>query len=426
MSLGVPRGLPRRPLILVLSFALALVLAEGGVRGWLWLQGDPWSAAEGDRRVDEAVARIQGFREGLDAGDEKPLPEGARRPGGAEAYLAHPYFAYDTGGGEGGERLVQLLTAEDRREEVSVLLLGGSVAVLFVAGQDNVRKDFEARVAADPRAGGLPVRLYSHARPGFKQPQQLHALTEILRRGCRPDVVINLDGYNELQFGVRNQRLGLRADWPSDGHWALVGAGELGPEELEVLVESRLVQRRALARAESSRRWGLTRSAIAGTLVLQGLERDVARIQESVAAFAAQRLGTGSFRDFDPGMVEPVVELWRDSSRLMHELCRAHGIAYLHALQPTLHDRGSKPLTASERERGLRGGWKEAVVLGYPRLREVGAELSAEGLTFLDLSGVFAEVTEPLYYDPCHFRRPGNELVADPLAEAVLAALERP
>jgi hypothetical protein len=108
----------------------------------------------------------------------------------------------------------------------------------------------------------------------------------------------------------------------------------------------------------------------------------------------------------------------------MHALCAARGIAYVHVLQPTLHDTGSKPLTPEE----LAGGaapesWTWAVGEGYPLLRSTGAELSAAGVRFVDASGVFAGVQTAIYHDSCHFRLEGNVLLCELVAPAILAAL---
>ncbi|MEO0653147.1 MAG: hypothetical protein AAFZ65_20895 [Planctomycetota bacterium] len=64
--------------------------------------------------------------------------------------------------------------------------------------------------------------------------------------------------------------------------------------------------------------------------------------------------------------------------------------------------------------------WLRGVVEGYPRLREAGAALAAEGIAFFDASRVFAEVQETLYFDSCHFDARGNQI----LAQAIGAFLE--
>ncbi|HVS18027.1 MAG TPA: hypothetical protein VMT18_05460 [Planctomycetota bacterium] len=93
-------------------------------------------------------------------------------------------------------------------------------------------------------------------------------------------------------------------------------------------------------------------------------------------------------------------------------------------LQPTLHDEGSKPLTEEERSSGtLVEPMRLAVRDGYPLLRERGARLAADGERFVDASLIFADFAPTLYYDACHFRSPGTEMLARTAAQALLAAL---
>jgi lysophospholipase L1-like esterase len=106
---------------------------------------------------------------------------------------------------------------------------------------------------------------------------------------------------------------------------------------------------------------------------------------------------------------------------MLDSICRGRSIPFLHVLQPTLHDPGSKVATAEEIEKGtLHPRWHEGVVLGYPMLRQAGAELAREGVPFLDLSMLFSDRTDTIYFDGCHFGQKGNELLARRIAAAIL------
>ena len=148
---------------------------------------------------------------------------------------------------------------------------------------------------------------------------------------------------------------------------------------------------------------------------------------QAAAAEAAARRAAGRAPiplDLDAALLD-AVDVWARSSQLLGRMCAVSGVRYVHALQPTLNDRGSKPLTAEEERDGLRGeGSGETVLCGYPLLRAAGAELAAGGEHFCDASHAFKDVTETLYYDPCHFTEAGNRILAAPLAAAVLEVLE--
>ena len=110
--------------------------------------------------------------------------------------------------------------------------------------------------------------------------------------------------------------------------------------------------------------------------------------------------------------------------RQLHALCTDRGIFYLHVLQPTLLDPGSKPLT--ERERtflDVEEALVQGVRLGYPRLRAAAARLREHGIAFADASGVFRETPGEIYDDACHFQRPGTELLGEAVGAAFLREL---
>ena len=118
---------------------------------------------------------------------------------------------------------------------------------------------------------------------------------------------------------------------------------------------------------------------------------------------------------------ELVLRNWFESSRSLDALCRARSIHYLHVLQPTLNDPGSKPLTAAEIKDGTcLPSWLDGVRYGYPRMRELGARLREIGVQFVDGSYAFRDVGETLYHDPCHFSQRGNELLAELIAASIL------
>jgi hypothetical protein len=119
--------------------------------------------------------------------------------------------------------------------------------------------------------------------------------------------------------------------------------------------------------------------------------------------------------------VELGVEMWAEGSLSMHAMCSERGIEYLHVLQPTLHDAGSKPMTEQEETNARLGGLLlEGARLGYPMLRKMGEVLRSRGVNFLDGTKVFKDVGDPLYTDACHFNEQGNVILADLIGSALL------
>src|SRR5260221_669806 len=93
------------------------------------------------------------------------------------------------------------------------------------------------------------------------------------------------------------------------------------------------------------------------------------------------------------------------------------GIPYLHLLQPTLHDTGSKTLTQNEIDHStMDPNWLEGVHFLYPIFRKMGKQLAARGENFFDASGIFRDHPEDVYYDICHFAEHGNEILGEAIA----------
>jgi hypothetical protein len=125
-------------------------------------------------------------------------------------------------------------------------------------------------------------------------------------------------------------------------------------------------------------------------------------------------------------MYRDLARFWMRCSQLMHSLAEANGVSYLHFLQPNQYVRGSKPMGREERRVALaaRHPYRRPVLMGYPKLLRRGEELRAMGVRFHDLTPLFSDVREPLYIDTCcHVNEKGNQLIADAIARAVIAAL---
>ena len=90
---------------------------------------------------------------------------------------------------------------------------------------------------------------------------------------------------------------------------------------------------------------------------------------------------------------------------------------------------GSKPLSARERAVAY---WdaqpgRPLIEKGYPLLRAAGRRLARQGVSFHDVSMVFARSEETFYFDNCcHFNRAGNEVLAAAIARALLETREPP
>lgn len=349
-------------------------------------------------------------------------------------HLLHPYLAFEAAYAfRNLERDTKYFTGSGPDANFDVLVLGGSVAAGFGNTMEPV---LAALLEESPLLAGRRLRVHSYGRGSYKQPQQVLMLSWLLTLGFKPDLVLNLDGFNEVAVANANvsgrQTQKSHPFYPAVGMWTPLARGGFTDRrvlDLALPVRAAQVEAGRLAReAEDSLSM---RSAILGNLRRSRLRKLYARylaaqevyLDYLVNSSGEELLFGPSFELEGERAVALFVQAWRDGSRMLAGICASLGIAYVHCLQPTLHDAGSKPLTPQEIASGSTGpAWREGVRVGYPLMRAAGVTLGESGILFVDGSLAFQGVEETLYYDACHFHRPGHEILARRIAQALLQA----
>lgn len=306
-------------------------------------------------------------------------------------------------------------------DAVRVGVFGGSVAfVMSFAARAELVEGLESSRPVAVRVGALG---------GYKQPQQLMTLAWMLAQGEHFDIVINLDGFNDIALAVNdNVRSGINPFYPAK--WSARLGTYDDPEVVRTIGDLRFTRGRRIAWAKALERPLLRRSPsllLVWAVVDRGFEKRVGELELAVrqavrAERPFQRFGpTMGFAD-DGEMYRKLAAFWGRSSRAMATLAAGHGARYYHFLQPNQYLPGSKPLTAKEREVAFRedSPYLKLVTEGYPYLREEGARLAAEGIAFYDLSMLFEHDQRDLYVDVCcHLDTLGSSALAQAIATAI-------
>jgi hypothetical protein len=316
-----------------------------------------------------------------------------------------------------------------RREDTLVVgVFGGSVAKMFV--------EYRGPEVVFAQLGDLPefrdkrLVVATLAQDGYKQPQSLFALAYFLSLGGKLDALLLIDGFNEVVLGpVENVPHGVFPFFPRG--WAQrVADLNLATEMRALIGEVAFLARRRATHARAILESPLRHSR---TVLLAWLASDRwlaaqlsqrrMELQGGPALEQLEYLATGPrwVAPDDASLHRDLVSVWKESSFQMRALCESYGIRFYHFLQPNQHVPGSKPMSSEERAVGVPLGhpYIRHVEVGYPLLREAGADLRASGVQFHDLTDVFSTVTEPVYVDCCHFFERGNELLAEAIAEAI-------
>lgn len=340
--------------------------------------------------------------------------------------VLHPYLGYvpdpsafpdHTTIGDPG----QILAASD--DSLIVGFFGGS----FAGGVCRSAGDELRRVLAPP---GKQVRLLCLTAGGYKQPQQFLALAYLLAQGGHLDLVINLDGFNEVALPPQNVPQGVAPIYPGSWLWRIGNVSDA--DALKLLGELNIADRNRRDWADRFLRWRADRSALL-SFVWENLDRRLAARRDALTAEIQnhkleQRKGyvlTGPKMTFadQPSFDAYLARLWRDSSMQMKLLCEANHVPYVHFLQPNQYVVGSKPLAPEEARLATdQGAYRKAGEHGYPILRQYGEDLRRGGVRFHDLSMVFEHVREPLYNDGCcHLNPAGYAMIARTIGDTLRA-----
>jgi hypothetical protein len=305
---------------------------------------------------------------------------------------------------------------------VRILVTGGSFAE-GVSSKEFLERAFNRRAAA---RGKKEVSIFSAALEGYKQPQQALTLAFFLAVGTKFDIVINIDGFNEVVLPYQDNYLVKEYPFfPRSWHWRIGGKG-LDAKTAGELLYLNEARERMIASLSSNVLYRSAAAGLVGEWRLGDVTRRIVDLGRRIDTDALTFEQSGPFVG-GLGMEEVVgqsVEVWSRSSLLMKSLADGHRIEYYHVLQPNQYAPHSKPLTREER------GWhvkpEEPVgriaTLGYRLLIERGRTLVKSVPTYIDATGLFAEERRTVYADNCcHLNRLGYELVADFIAREVTA-----
>jgi len=312
-------------------------------------------------------------------------------------------------------------------------IFGGSVAQQFV-GEAGPQRLY-AQLRDVPELTNRRAVIVSAALGGYKQPQQLLALSYLLSLGLHLDWVISLDGFNEVVLPlVENAKQGVFPFFPVNWPWR-VAPLDTATDVRSVIGE--IAYRREL-RAWVARAWTespLSSSRLASLAWVIFDRHAIDSIEALRARLASLRpksldyLGTGPPWSLNASQTLPeLVAGWKRSTLLMDALCRANGIRFVGFVQPNQYLVGTKPMSDEERRIAIRedNPYAAAVVNGYPQLLEAAAQLRTAGIEEHDLTRIFEETKEIVYADSCcHLNARGNEILAGVMAAQLRAGPSR-
>jgi hypothetical protein len=301
-------------------------------------------------------------------------------------------------------------------EAITIAVFGGS----FAAGVA-LRGKLDEKL----QPHGIQAKILGAATGGYKQPQQLLTLAYLLSQKTKIDVVVNIDGFNEIALPpTENLPKGTNPFYPRS--WALRATTVNDTDSLRQI--GRIAMLRDIRRGWAQTFTRLPRYSISSNLTwrlrdkligneLSDLDNRLRHSRPESAKF----LSDGPAFD-DHALYSQLADHWASCSTLMKNLCDGEGIKYIHALQPNQYVEGSRTFTVEEKQLAFKVDhpYRPGVLEGYPKLQEGGQKLRERGVDFHDMTMIYVDSPEPIYQDDCcHPNVQGYELIAIQLAQKI-------
>lgn len=363
--------------------------------------------------------------------------------------VIHPYFGYTIDGKErikGCEgdnvqkcyRRIKMPTdtpfPKRSDDKLIVAVLGGSVAV-GTTHQKGSKYSYAALLAKLPEYKGREVIVYALNAGGLRQPQQAMMLNYFYLMGAEFDLIISLDGFNDVVVPAYDYRSsGAHPSYPKS--WANRVSQTLSPDLVDLLAQKQNLEASHKARATLMSNSWLKNSPICNLLWQishVNYSNKHSSINESIFTLGKPN---GKNNDFHYEALGPdynfttwedlhqySVDMWARSSLLISKLATVNNAKYLHFLQPNQYIEGSKPLMSeAEKKVALLAdvGYGNLYKQIYPRIQKKAPWLKDQGIEYHDLSYLYKDVSAPLYIDNCcHVNSAGSHMMIKKIVDTI-------
>jgi len=316
------------------------------------------------------------------------------------------------------------------KDSLIVAILGGSFAdgTARVAEQTFVTEFKKSALYQDKK-----VRIFNLANGAYKQPQQLMNLAFHYSLGAQFDIVINLDGFNEMAAGFLGYRdQGLHPSFPV--FWGNRVSKTLNKEYVNQLADKRAIVKAHAGRANFWLWEGIRYSPLMNfvwQLLDEEHQRNISAIETNIIRLSSTTSRNTSYEATGPDYAftnwqdfyDYVAQIWVNSSLSIRALAEGQGASYYHFLQPNQYIKGSKILSPIEKNKYVlkSGSYGNVFASSHSNIVNSAKQLSEKGVNYYDMTYVFKDVSKTLYVDNCcHLNRTGYNLIATRIVQNIL------
>jgi hypothetical protein len=330
---------------------------------------------------------------------------------------------------------------KQKENQYIIGIFGGSVAHNFV-NDEYVTKEFSEKLKKFPEFANKEIIILSFASGGYKQPQQLLILNYFLAIGQKFDMVINIDGFNEVALANLNNKAQVDLGMPSVQHiQPLTGLANnsLSSEVMSSIVKITETKKQL---RETINKLDRCKLALCYTITSLHLKQLVESYQKQVIDYD-QNVKKSNIKDDKNNIVyipkaksvlddakafEKMVATWSESSLMMRQLSAKRKIQYFHFIQPNQYYLTKRVFTEEEKRLYLNPNspYSDAVKKGYPLLLSKAEDLRKLQLNIFSATNILDDAKETVYQDACcHYNEIGDDLLGSYISNSIIQELRK-
>ena len=327
-----------------------------------------------------------------------------------------------------------------KKNQFVIGIFGGSVASDFSIFQIQ-NKILPQYLKQVPGLQDKEFVILSFATGGYKQPQQLLILNYFLALGQELDLVINIDGFNEVALSNLNNKNQINLAMPSIQHISPLTSlanNSLSVKAMQATIRIKENKTRINEGLESLQHCSLAACDALTSVYVQNL---VNNYRKDIIAFEKERskkqkddeesviyINKNKSILEDSAAFEQMSWNWAKSSIFMHKILSASNVPYFHVLQPNQYYQTKRVFGEAEKRIAFNKEtpYAKAVELGYPAILGKFPNLQKNNINILNGVKVFDKTKDAVYVDSCcHYNKAGEVIFSNYVGSSILESLRK-
>ncbi|MEZ2227823.1 MAG: hypothetical protein ACBR50_16310 [Microcoleus sp.] len=283
--------------------------------------------------------------------------------------------------------------------------------------------------------------ILSFATAGYKQPQQLLILNYFLALDQELDMVVNIDGFNEVALSNLNNKNKIDLAMPSIQHIlpltniANNSLSTTAMKETIAIKESKVRINKGLRGLQECKLAAC--DALTSVYVLNlinNYRKDVIRFEKERNQTQNDDGGSVVYINLnnsvmkDDAAFEQMAQSWAKSSIFMNKVLSASNVPYFHVFQPNQYYQTKRVFSEAEKRIAFNKDtpYAKAVELGYPALFKKLPNLAKNNINLVNAVNVFDQTKDAVYVDSCcHYNQAGEVVFSNYVGGEILERLRK-